>query len=242
MASRQTTMVGRPFIWVASPYRMINIRCYFNHATKGTRIMANNSKKPGPAPRPTPAKASSAPQPELDEDDLNDEGDEADDDEEDGGPSVNGNGKPISNGRRKWMATQKLAPSKREAVLMGNLVNKLMRREDIIKDWSVPGGIAAKASISEALDHLKAAAQALAGIDPAWRPVTARTSSSNAAPLEAGAVVKITDKRRNEYAGVIPDEAMVGIKVKELRGNRVVVVMNDGVQAMFPRGHVCLDV
>jgi hypothetical protein len=203
--------------------------------------MANNSKKPGPAPRPTPVKAAaSAPQPELDEDDLGDEGEDEDedDDEDSGGAAVNG--KPISNGRRKWMATQKLAPSKREAVLMGNLVNKLLRREDIVKDWNVPGGQVAKAEIAEALDHLKAAAQALAGIDPAWRPVTARTSSSTA-PLEAGAIVKITDKRRNEYAGVIPDDAMVGIKVKELRGNRVVVIMNDGVQAMFPRGHVCID-
>lgn len=206
--------------------------------------MANNSKKPGPAPRPTPVKAAPAAQEaDLDEDDLDDEegGDDDGGEEDEGGPAVNGNGKPISAGRRKWMATQKLAPSKREAVLMGNLVNKLLRREDIIKDWNVPGGVAAKAAMGEAVELLKSAAQALAGIDPAWRPTAARSSGSNSAPLEAGAIVKITDKRRGEYAGVIPDDAMVGIKVKELRGNRVVVIMNDGVQAMFPRGHVCLD-
>jgi len=208
--------------------------------------MANNNKKPGPAPRPTAAKAAPAAAPqELDEDDIDDEGDddEGDDDEaEEGAVAADGTGKkPISNGRRKWMATQKLAPSKREAVLMGNLVNKLARREDIIKDWTVAGSEVARASVTEALELLKAAAQALAGIDSNWRPTTVRGSGSNATPLEAGAIVKITDKRRGEYAGVIPDDAMRGIKVKELRGNRVVVIMNDGVQAMFPRGHVCLD-
>lgn len=193
--------------------------------------MAQNTKK-----QPTPAKPAGKPattpttNASADDDDL-DDGDDLD-----AGAATNGSA-------GSWKDTMKLPPAKRVAVRLGNLVDRLQHQLDAIKSWSGGTQDEVRAIVLQAQDGLKAAAEKLALIPDEWRPSRAAGGGGGSkVELEPGVLVMITEKRRPEYADVIEDANMRGIKVKEIRGNKVVCTLADGMIAMLPRGHVTVDV
>lgn len=186
-----------------------------------------NAAKPGAA-KPTQATppANTAPKKDDDIDDLDDDTSDA------GGEGVN---------------FHKLPPAKRVAVRLGNEVNRLQKQFDTVTKWPDHAGTdavsMAKESIGKALDGLKAACSALTSLPDEYRPRVAKAGKAGTgkAELKAGDMIRITDKRQGEYEGVLEAAQMKGIKVVEVRGNKVIALTNDGVKAMFARGHVCLD-
>lgn len=140
----------------------------------------------------------------------------------------------------------KLPPAKRIAVRLGNEVQRLQKQFDAIKNWPDVAGsdsvTKSRDNVAAGLACLKSAAEGLAGLPDDYRPRVAKSSTSaKGRDIAPNDLVMITDKRREEYAGVLEPDQMTGIKVVELRGNKVVATTKDGMRAMFARGHVCLD-
>lgn len=207
-----------------------------------------NNKKPAPAAKPVNAakpgqpvngKSAAAPTPakteapkeapkDVDIDDLDDDVDT--DSGSDGGDNFN-----------------KLPPAKRVAVRLGNEVNRLQKQFDTVSKWPEHGDSntvnTVKLNVETALVALKKACEALTSLPDDYRPRVAKAGKAGGgkAELKAGDIIRITDKRVSEYEGVLEPEQMKGIKVVEIRGNKVIATTNDGVRAMFARGHVCLD-
>jgi len=179
-----------------------------------------NNKKPTPATKPVPAKPTAA-APKADVDDITEEPEAKDE-------------------------FSKLPPAKRVAVRLGNEVNRLTKQADAIANWptEATGAVQrAKERVTEALDALKSAASALVTLPDDYRPRVASAGKNNTKiELLPGSLVRITDKRVGEYEGILEPDQMRGIKVIEIRGNKVVATTKDGVKAMFARGHVCPDV
>lgn len=207
----------------------------------------NANKNPTPAKpaaaKPSPAKPASAP-PVTKVEDLDDEDEDLDGDlDADDAPKSDGNGagKPAS-----WKDTMKLPPAKRVAVRLGNLVDRVQHQLDATKSWTGDVQDQVRAIILQAQDGLKAAAEQLAKVPDDWRPRrTAGGGGGSKVELEAGTLVRITEKRLPEYQDIISGEAARGIKVLEIRGNKVVCAVNDNgntIKAMLPRGHVTVDV
>lgn len=194
------------------------------------------NKKPSPAKPPAakPAQAKPTTVEDLDDEDLDGDTDDGDD----GASASNGsNGKGAS-----WKETMKLPPAKRVAVRIGNLVDRTQHQLDAMKNWKGEEQEAVRAIVVQAQDALKAAAERLAQIPDDWRPTRAAGGGGGSkAEIEPGTVVRLTEKRAPEYADVIPEEHQRGIKVKEVRGNKVVCILADGMVAMIPRGHVTVD-
>jgi hypothetical protein len=182
-----------------------------------------NNKKPAPAARPTAAKTpvqAAAKETEKDIDDLEDEGGKGD--------------------------FNKLPVAKRVAVRLGNEVNRLTKQFDLVSKWPDNGSGAVtrtKERLGEVLDGLKSACEALASLPDDYKPRVAKGKGGGGkVDLLPGSMIRITDKRIGEYDGVLEPEQMRGIKVVEVRGNKVVALTNDGVKCMLARGHVCPDV
>jgi hypothetical protein len=184
------------------------------------------NKKPAPAQPPTAktnGKAQDADD-DLDDDVEVDETEASDDDDKE---------------TPGWQKTQRLPPAKREAVLLANLVAKLARRQETIANWpeeSKP----AKEALEQASACLKTAADALAKLPDSFK-ARIPASKSSKAELEAGSIIRITDKQLPNYDGILDADQVTGIKVTEIRGNRVVATTPDGAKVIFARGHVCLD-
>lgn len=204
--------------------------------------MAQNTKKQGtpakPANKPANNKTA-APADDLDDLDVDvDEDEEGDGD--DASESSEANGKGAS-----WKETMKLPPAKRVAVRLSNLVDRTQHQLDAMKSWTGEEQERARGIVEQVQQGLKDAAEVLAKIPDDWRPVRRAgggggTSTKNV-ELAPGTVIRITDKRVPEYDGVLEADQMKGIKVVEVRGNKVVAITPDGTRAMFARGHVCLD-
>lgn len=195
--------------------------------------MAQNTKKnPTPATRPAPAQK---PKPPTTVEDLDDE-----DDLDDGEAPTKADG---DEKEQSWKETMKLPPAKRVAVRCGNLVDRVQHQLDAMKSWTGDVQEAARAKVLAAQDLLKEAAESLASVPDDWKPARSAKGGGGSAAKElvAGDVVKLTDKRRPEYTDIISDENAVGMTVKDIRGNKVVCVMKDGLVAMLPRGHVTID-
>lgn len=201
--------------------------------------MAQNTKKSPPKlvhSKPSTKPVSTVE--DLDDEDL--ENEDLEDDDDSDAPTNGANGTAHTS---KWKETQKLPPAKRVAVRLGNLVDSLQKQLDSMKNWDGDVQTQARANVAAAQDALKSAAEALVTVSDDWRPARAARGTGGAAKAEvtAGSIVRITAKRLPEYADVISDECSRGIKVKEIRGNKVVGVMSDGMIAMLPRGHVTID-
>lgn len=201
--------------------------------------MAQNTKKNPPAkpatklPPTTHAKPASAPVTKVE--DLDDEDLDLDDGADEGSNGANGKG-------ANWKDTMKLPPAKRMAVRLGNLVDRVQHQLDAMKSWAGEDQEAARAIVQQAQDGLKGAAERLAQVPDDWRPRRAAGGGGGSkVELQPDDLVRITDKRMAEYTDIVSAECARGIKVVEVRGNKVVGLMSDGVRAMLPRGHVTLD-
>lgn len=200
-----------------------------------------NNKKPTPAKNTAPAAAKingtpkNTPVTAAPKDKDADLDDDLDDEVETGEKGEGGD------------AFNKLPPAKRVAVRLGNEVNRLTKQFDTISKWPAHEGTDAVAmastAVGTALENLKKACEALTSLPETYRPRVAKAGKAGGASkdLKPGDFVRITDKRKEEYVGVLEDDHMTGIKVIEVRGNKVVAITKDGVKAMFARGHVCLD-
>lgn len=203
--------------------------------------MAQNTKKPNtnkPANKPN-GNGKPTTVEDLDDEDLDaEEAEEAEEDDLDATPAADGGGEKSGS----WKETMKLPPAKRVAVRLGNLVDRVQHQLDAMKSWKGDEQERIKGIVVQAQDGLKAAAEALAAIPDDWRPSrSAGGAGGSKADIKADDYVRITDKRLPEYQDIITPECARGIRVKEIRGNKVVGVMADGVVAMLPRGHVTLD-
>lgn len=204
--------------------------------------MAQNTKKQGTPAKPANKAANTKPS----TDDLDDLDVDVDEDEEDNEVETADDGDGESNGKSaSWKETMKLPPAKRVAVRLGNLVDRVQHQLDAMKSWTGEQQEAARAIVEQVQQGLKDGAEALAKIPDDWRPARAKGagggSSSKNVELKEGTLIRITDKRVPEYDGVLESDQMKGIKVVEVRGNKVVAITPDGTKAMFARGHVCLD-
>lgn len=197
--------------------------------------MAQNTKK---APPKLVHSNKSANKPVSSVEDLDDE----DLEEEDLEAAANGEANGANGHGPGWKDTMKLPPAKRVAVRLGNLVDRIQHQLDAMKSWTGEEQDRARAIVVQAQDGLKAAAEVLVGVPDEWRPTRSSKGGGGAkAEVTAGSIVRITEKRLPEYADVISNECARGIRVKEIRGNKVVGVMSDGMVAMLPRGHVTID-
>ncbi len=200
--------------------------------------MAQNTKTP-PKPANKPAAKAKPPATveDLDnEDDL--DGDEA------ASAEASGDEAAATNGASSWKATMRLPPAKRVAVRLGNLVDRVQHQIDAMKNWAGEEQEAVKAAVQQVQDGLKAAAERLTQIPDDWRPARSGGGGGGGGPkveIVVGTLVRITDKRLPEYQDIVSPECARGIKVTEVRGNKVVGLMSDGVKAMIPRGHVTVD-
>jgi hypothetical protein len=194
-------------------------------------------KNPAPAQPPTKpaAKAAPAPDPVDDlEEDLEETEGEDDHDDDDGEP----NGAKS----RNWLKTQRLPAPKREAVLIANIVNKTTRRAGVIEDWPGDELVGIRKHLAQAIDGMKAAADALAKLPDSYKARVPHARKSGGAELAPGTLVRITEKQAETYKGVIEDEQFTGITLLEVRGNKVVLRLpGDGEKIIIPRGHVTLD-
>ncbi len=192
------------------------------------------AQPPKAAAKPAPTKA---PEPEEDEIDVEEEPEEGDDGDDD----TEGEGDGEAKKGRNWMKTQRLAPPKRESVLLLNLVGKVQRRADVVKNWPGEEAAKAKAALEATMTSLREASALFAGLPDSYKARTG-TTTSKGVELEAGSLVRITDKRTSDYEGTLEPEEMTGLKVKEVRGNKVVVTTRTGIVMIIARGHVCPDV
>lgn len=189
-------------------------------------MATNANKKPGPAQPPAAAKAKPqdhpkpAPAAEADND-LDDE-------------TAGGDETPV----------HKLPPAKKMAARIGNVVNRMEVYAGNVKNWPGDDLVNVRGSLDAAISGLKSAAEILAKLPDDYKPRVAKAGKQTGGKLELlpGSMIRITDKRMPEYEGVLEAEQMRGIKVVEVRGNKVIALTKDGVKAMLARGHVCPDV
>jgi len=132
----------------------------------------------------------------------------------------------------------RLPPAKRVMVRVRNTVERFEKRLGQIKNWPGAEAAAARDNLAAGLAAFKTAMDALASLPDDYRP---SLRGSAKVEIEAGTLVRLTDARKAEYDGVVEPDCMSGIKVLEVRGNKVVTIMRDGTKAMFPRGHVTVD-
>jgi hypothetical protein len=200
-------------------------------------IMATKNPKPAQPPTTKPAAAKPAAPPPAAEPDEDLDTDVDDSDDDDGAPA--GDGETAAAKKRNWMATQRLPAPKREAVLVANLVNKLSRRLDTITNWPGPEMDEVRKSMQTAIDSMKDASQGMAKLPESYK-AKVPASSGPAKELKPGSIIRITEKKVSDYEGILEPEQMRGIKVIELRGNKVVAQAGD-LKVMLARGHVALD-
>jgi hypothetical protein len=193
-------------------------------------------KNPAPAQPPTKPAAKAAPAPDP-VDDLEDEVDDAEGDLED-----EDDGEPNGAKSRNWLKTQRLPAPKREAVLIANIVNKTARRAGVIEDWPGDELVGIRKQLSAAIDSMKAAADALAKLPDSYKARVPHARKSGGAELAPGSLLRITEKQLETYKGILEDDQLSGIKLLEVRGNKVVLMLpGDGGKIIIPRGHVTLD-
>ncbi len=182
-------------------------------ATKPTTT-AHNAKPATPAAKPTAAAAPKAPKADSD--------------------------KPTYADKMR-----KLPPAKQIAVRLGNEVTRVESVMETISRWPDADGVNMadiRSDIGMALESLRTASTNIARVPDDYKPrVPKGATSRSKGIIDVGTLVRITDKRKEEYAGVLEPAQMIGIKVLEIRGNRLVTITQDGVKALFARGHVCVD-
>lgn len=168
--------------------------------------------------------------------------DDIDDDDIDGDPEDGASSGP------SWKATMKLPHAQRVQVRLRNVLVRIEKQHTPMKKWPGEPPAAAVLALDTAVASINTAIKELAKLPADWRPAIARAAGSGGADkaeLKTGDLVRITDKRKEEYEGVLEPEMMVGIKVLEVRGPKVIgeATAKDGttLRCMLSRGHVCLD-
>jgi hypothetical protein len=144
----------------------------------------------------------------------------------------------------------KLPLVKRVALRVSRAAEMAQNQLDKIKSWpgdtlTGPGHAIndVRTALASAIDALKHESTALASLPDDFKPRTPKGQGSKT-ELLPGSFVRITDKRVGEYEGVLEPAQMRGMRVTEVRGNKVFVMFKDGdkeVRGMFARGHVCPD-
>jgi hypothetical protein len=188
---------------------------------------ANNKKPAAPA---KPAKLASVPKTTTateapDDDDLDTDGDE---------DSGEGKGK-------------KLPMPKRLSVRINRMAERLAPYSTRLDAWPNVGDINMKelaATVANAMSGLRVVSVALASLPDDYAPRITKPGAGKGGTkgeLAVGSKVRVTDKQKPDYAGVLADELLCGMTVIENRGNRVFVMLGEGAVGMFPRGHVTAD-
>ena len=189
---------------------------------------ANNNKRPTPAKSPAlksvKARATSD---DLDDDDLDDDA-------------------PKGKKENSDARLRKLPFAKRINVKLSNLTARLERLSDKVEGWQDGDGApmeAMRRRMAQVLVDLEQLTNEFGAVPASYIPRAPRVkgTSSVKADLVAGSLIRITDKRAPEYDGILEPAQLRGIKVIEVRGNKVIALTSDGIKAMFARGHVCLD-
>src|SRR5580765_3924616 len=189
---------------------------------------ANNKKPAAPAKPAKPAlvagpKAAPAPKDDdLDTDDL--DGDE--------GGDEGGKGK--------------LGMPKKLSVRIGRIAERLAPYATRLDAWPDSGDGKMKelaSHVANAMSGLRVVSVALGALPDDYAPRITKGGGKGGVKgeLAVGSKVRVTDKQKADYEGVMPDEHLVGMTVVETRGNKVFVKLADGTMGFFPRGHVQLD-
>jgi len=143
-----------------------------------------------------------------------------------------------------WKKMNALPAAKRIQIRVANVSDRLARLVDDTTGWQGMDAFQPSLLTAELKDLATKVAQiglAFGGAPDGYKPTAARAGKAPKGEIVVGSLIRLTDKQAPNYAGALEPAQMVGIKVLEVRDNKLVALTNDGVKMLISRGHVCLD-
>ena len=141
----------------------------------------------------------------------------------------NGNGR-ANNGYRQRM--RQLPAHKRQAVLIGNIIDRVQKIADDVHNWDEDVTASAKAALGS-LDNFK---DTLLGLSDDFEPP--KKSRKPRGELKAGAFVDLNEKGQERYGALLDKEDFVGAEVLGTSKGVVEVRFQSGREGFINRGLV----
>lgn len=126
---------------------------------------------------------------------------------------------------------REMTPAGRMAYKLAGVRDRAEKYLDDISAW--PDIDVEKKLVAEGIKHLSAAIKGLSKKPKSYAPVE-KSGRRSKVEVEAGAVVKVKDKWREDYLDVFTKNDLDSLVVKKVKGKQAVVESGDGFKQVIP--------